>query len=143
MGWWACSIMGGDQPLDFLDNFARLTNARFLYKENQKPKGIEFFGYDFKIENVKLNKAELERSCQEDTQLQVLGVLFMALGVSVPQRLRNKILAALDQDEEWGKHSERKLYIQEYRKKLMAYDNKTPTHLTESGLLKKRKRKNK
>lgn len=138
MGWWSCTIMGGDSPLDYLDDFARLAEAPFLDEEDE-PQGIVFFGYDFDIAKVKKNKIALENSCKDDTKVQALGVLFLALGISISERFKNKIIKALDSDEDWDngendRDPERMMYVNEYRDKLKLYDNKTITHLSYEGL---------
>lgn len=154
MGWWSASILGGDEPLDYLGDLADICEVgnrddedEEFYK-NLPPEERELratlYDYAFTAEivnNPKTRKAMI-KYCQKaytpEIAYQVLGVILMATGAKIPKSLKNKIINSAETDE-WAnnKDEERVSFMQSFIAALNNYTDGKPVFTTVEGLFQK------
>lgn len=140
MGWWSCTIMGGDTPLDARDTIM------FDVLELDSDK---FFDDEYKFEDIqKLMLDNIERirytvpqyDWYEEIWDQVMGVLVMEYGMPTDnehvEALLERAKEAAAADEWATDDAERRMYIGNFHETLEAYDG-TPTTVKSEGLFEK------
>jgi len=131
MGSWSPTIMGGDDQLDALSYLISMCGIDYNdYLEDKKvltKKKIE--------NNLELIMKNLD--IDDYIYLQVFGILVLETGSYLSDDLKQMILNSIDyefsQIENWGEDIRelRKLYLNDYKNKILSYDQIQKTHLLE------------
>lgn len=85
MGWWATTILGGDEPFDLLDDLTSLLGLgdnRWFHPTDDTKKAVESFGVDRYVEFI--NTSAPYSSC---VAAQVVALVHMGSGVRLPDVL--------------------------------------------------------
>lgn len=138
MGWWSCTIMGGDTPLDVRDT------VLFDILELDSDDYFEDVYTPVVIGERMLNKLDAiedyDFSWAEEIGDQVLGVMVMEYGLPKDDervvRLIDRAKEAAAADEWATDDAERRMYIGNFHETLEAYDG-TPTTVKSEGLFDK------
>ncbi len=138
MGWWSCTIMGGDTPLDVRDT------VLFDILELDSDDYFEDVYTPVVIGERMLNKLDAiedyDFSWAEEIGDQVLGVMVMEYGLPKEDervvRLIDRAKEAAAADEWATDDAERRMYIGNFHETLEAYDG-TPTMVKSEGLFEK------
>jgi len=131
MGWWSTSIMGGDTPLDFEDEFFHACNVEKFPEEGGK---AELSKED--IANHLNEMLEYIHKTGDDQNIgyQVLAVLMLKAGAFISGDLQDFMMQACENDE-WSQESdERKLATDGLINALASYDNEHPIIIKSKGL---------
>ena len=137
MGWWSETILGGDTPLDYLGNLADLLKYETFYplEDIKDIAAVKRSICDFGLENL-VNQFVTETDSYRNIQLQVLGVVLMAVGMPIDKTLRQLLIEA-GLDDEWmseeGRSSDRGHHIHNYIDTVRDYDG-TPIMTNTEGL---------
>lgn len=122
MGWFSKHIMGGDESYD--------AKSKFLHVI-----GIKDYEDEKEIDPVALesNQHKMLSLSTSSVETQVLGLILMAYGAKMSDRVRAAVLSACDHDE-WSKEDlERRILVSEFRDIVESYgaDGKyVPTEAT-------------
>jgi hypothetical protein len=154
MGWWSASILGGDEPLDYLGDLADICGVGYRDKDEsedltklsaqEREARATLYDYAFSAEivNDSATRKQMIKYCQEayspEIAHQVLGVILMATGAKIPKTLKQKIVKSAQKDE-WANNpdEERMSYIQAFIAALNNYIDGTPVFTTVEGLFQK------
>ena len=131
MGWWSTSIMGGDSPLDFEDEFYGIAGVD-KYPErgtrNELSKEVVEKNFDKFVSVVK--KCDYE----PEVGWQVLAVVALSAGIDIPVSAMAEMKHACMNDP-WAKENDsRKRSVESLLDALNNY-NGTPIIITSKGLL--------
>ena len=141
MGWWSCTVLGGDTPLDYL---GVLAEDVFGAKRNEDMTGDCYYGHCYTRELLesKLDEAveylENDEYSESYVGFQVLGAMLLEVGANIPEAVRDRIIKAA-KDDEWAKsgHEERIFFMQDLIDKLQAHEAGQETELAHEGLWEK------
>ena len=127
MGWWSCNIMGGDTPLDCIENISDELGVSF---DDDTPEGDSdsHFGMyplskSILEKNMKMltTKMDAPKWYDKNISYQVLGMVVLYYGVKITKKLKTKIIAEAKKDE-WGRdEAERKVFIAKFINQLESY----------------------
>ena len=151
MGWWATTIMGGDTPLDFEDEFFELVGIKKSYEDNPTPES-DLPDLIFKFNKIFLNNKMIEiakrwigykKGKYMEDELnnmisigyQVLAYIFMTNGVKLDNDLKVKMLKWIPKDNWELSNLEREKNIKELIEKLTKYDGSVKIVLSNQNLL--------
>ena len=131
MGWWSTDIMGGDTPLDFEDAIYDIC------KIDKFPEEGGIANVPAVILEEKLD--EIISMIDADTYsagigYQVLAVLMMKAGATIPVEIKDEMIESCHQDEWADEDDERQTSINGLLEALALYDNKTPIIIKSKGL---------
>lgn len=151
MGWWSASILGGDEPLDYLGDLADIcgvgsreedTNKTLTPQEEQLASTL--YSYEFTAEIVNNSDTRIamlkycDKAYDKNIAYQVLGVILMATGGTISDSLKKKIIKSAENDEWAGsKDEERISYIQSFIAAVTNYTDGVPVYTTTEGLFQK------
>jgi len=129
MGWWSADIMGGDTPMDME---IVIYQALDLDTDSPLPKEIDLEPMLKKV------KDDDEYWLGEGANIfyQVLGVMMMKYGCTIPDHLKNQMIDAAKNDE-WAKEDgedERKDVMTGFIQALELYDGTKPIVIRSRGL---------
>lgn len=131
MGWWSTSIMGGDTPLDFEDEFFGICKVEKFPEEGgmaSLTKEDIANHLDEMLEVVHKWKSE------QNIGYQVLAVTMLKAGAFISGDLRDFMMQACENDE-WAQESdERKVATDGLFNALASYDNEHPIIIKSQGL---------
>lgn len=143
MGWWSETIMGGDEPLDWVAELAEACGI----KDTNFDDDSNFHGFVFTANKIEKNLGKLLKTVEASRYFsgpligyQVLAILIMHHGATFPAKTRKLILAKVDEylasDEwkEWCGSSKRYGYVKNLTNTIKDYKNGTPTQIKEEGL---------
>lgn len=141
MGWWACTIAGGDQPLDtiadieehlqgympkeFLASFEDEDALRVLTCLEEEVGSDIYVAYQNALKIADMDKFF---SSDDEVDLQVLAQVYLGLGAEITDAERQIFIDAGMRDEWAGNSEERRSYILAY---INAVKNYTGTPLFE------------
>lgn len=128
MGWWSTDIMGGHTPLDME---IIIYQALDLEMDSPLPKEIDL---EPMLKKVK-NDDEYWLGEGANIFYQVLGVMMMKYGCTIPDHLKKQMIESAKNDE-WAKEDgadKRKDVMNNFIKALKSYDG-TPIKITSKGL---------
>ena len=146
MGWWDSGVLGGDEALDALSDFAGICECPVSETANETvPGSAMYYGYGFTRKMVEANISAMRKRCSASYDghvgLQVLGLIIMSVGAEVDDFLHRSILkAATDEDQEamgWNDPAERRGAIVEFAGAWRGHKPGQVTVLTQHGLLEK------
>ena len=143
MGWWSCTIMGGDTPWDARGDMHDAVGLRTeeLYPDSDDERvSDEYIHEHIKASvpamiDVALNNTD---NWYPGVYKQVLGVMVMSAGCDPEDedvKLALKIAKEGAEEDEWD-DDERRAYVADFVKMLDAYDG-TPQEPKEEGLFEK------
>lgn len=150
MGWWSASVLGGDEPLDYLGDLAKICEVDCDSDDIENPdisenfrKSLEtLYHYSFtdKIVNDKI--IQMVKYCEKascpEIAYQVLGVILMATGANISQSLKNTMIESAQKDAKANKdHPDRVMVMKEFIQALELYKNKKPFFIGSEGLFQK------
>ncbi len=120
MGWWSCTVMGGDEPLDDLSIFGDECCINFDAEEDES-----LHGWAFTREMVEGNIDKLVKAAGNDAIMwHVLGVIIMWTGAEMSDRIRKMVIKAANGDpwaNEEGWSSERGKHVEAFVKTVEGY----------------------
>lgn len=134
MGWWSVTILGGDLPLDILDEIESRTGLNDLYPFAEMSQDTKE-----KLKNQLNQKIDLwteeilssSESTEQNVVLQVLALISLAAGSNISSELKLRFLEAAKNDE-WANSTEndpdvpqRKLIMQQLIDALVTHDGKS------------------
>jgi hypothetical protein len=131
MGWWSTSIMGGDTPLDFEDDFFGIC------KVEKFPEGggmATLTKEDFTNHLDKMLECIHKYKGEENIGYQVLAVLMLKAGAFISGDLRDFMMQACENDEWAQENEERKVETDGLFNALASYDNEHPIIIKSKGL---------
>jgi hypothetical protein len=131
MGWWSTSIMGGDTPLDFEDDFFDIC------KVEKFPEGggmATLTKEDFTNHLDKMLECIHKYKGEENIGYQVLAVLMLKAGAFISGDLRDFMMQACENDEWAQENEERKVETDGLFNALASYDNEHPIIIKSKGL---------
>ncbi len=144
MGWWSCTIMGGDTPLDAQGDMQDAVGLRTeeLYPDSNDERVSD----EYIHEQIKANVPAMidvalsnsDNSWYPGVYKQVLGVMVMSAGCDPADedvKLALKIAKEGAEDDDWD-DDERREYIAAFIKQLDEYDG-TPQDPKSEGLFEK------
>ena len=127
MGWWSCSIMGGDTPLDYVGTIAKVV---FGLDHDYDVEPETFFGFLFTKEMLekegvhdKIQKA-IPQWMREDTIFgQVVGAIYLWTGARMPQSIKENVLHHAKEElagteKGWHNPEEREMYLRDFIEKV-------------------------
>jgi hypothetical protein len=158
MGWWSCTILGGDSPLDLLSEIEGIIN--YSYKENnndddffslyplsQMAKNDELresiknaliridensaYYFDDKVKDWKL------RNDDKSIFYQIICSIYMASGTPIEDDLLKNGIDAGKNDSWASESDERASYIDAYLDALKGYNHENPIYENTEGLFSK------
>ena len=107
MGWWNASILGGDEPLDYLADFEEMADVADLYPlENAEVAALETLRL-FLNDNLAALVADAVTD-ESPIHAQVLAVLVLASGAFLDEASMESLTAAAWRDE-WATRDEDRL----------------------------------
>jgi len=120
MGWWSCTVMGGDEPLDDLGVYGDVLGIKF-----DIDKEPNLHGYTFTRKMVEASIDKLVDAAGNDAVMwQVLGVILMWAGAGFSDEIRREIINAAHADpwvNEVGWQSERGGHLEAFIKTVEEY----------------------
>ena len=137
MGWWSCTIMGGDSPLDWLGSLMDVCGIEFDYGCGDET----YHGYLLDRDKIEAKTNAMlkcaTKGYESSIGLQVLGAVLMEVGAPIDAKLKRTIIRAA-KDDEWmleeGRGSERGKYVMEFIEKIKAHKTGESTELAYEGL---------
>ena len=131
MGWWDASVMGGDTPMDWEGILCDKMGGHFDDDE----------GHVYTREQLEAELGELltyitAHSLDPHIGLQVLGVLALKVGATLPDRVKAKIIEAAEKDP-WAAENdrERKAHMQDLIEKIRVHEPGQKTGVPGKGLI--------
>lgn len=136
MGWWSATILGGDEPLDYMGDIVGMVCE----------KTVPWNGWDSNLPALKdgLEGTDEQRfldfiitAYTPAIAAQCVAYAHMACGASLPPVLRTLASATCKVVKElsWEKPEERRAYLEQFLEMILNYDDKTPQRPPEEGLL--------
>jgi hypothetical protein len=130
MGWWSADIFGGDTPLDEVYELEQMIGVEDIYPiERWDDDVLEAVTQGlFKCRDSlahKMEKGLAEGSSYGAVFAQIVGAIWMATGLPMPDEIRAATLRGCDDDEwmrEEGTLSERGRIITAFRETVEQYD---------------------
>ncbi len=118
MGWWSYNVMGGDTPLDHLDNIAEICG---LHRTADNPYNFTKDILEKNLERIALN-IQNDDMFTDDNEIawQVLGHLVLEHNIDLPPAIRGYIIASFEWDEYAKRKPERKQVMEDYVSRLRA-----------------------
>lgn len=116
MGWWSDNVMGGDTPLDYLNEIAEICGLHITagnpYRFNKEI-------LETNLERIALN-IQNNKVFEDDNEIawQVLGHLVIEHDVSLPEAIKGYILASFEWDVLSKKNTKRKNIMDSYIERL-------------------------
>jgi len=141
MGWWSCTVMGGDTPLDLQADLIETAGTDYEYFQDKlnfdmtklKDGFTEHLGEMIMFCENRQN----DRFCDErNVAFQVLGAITMEAGTTIPDSVRTKIIDGAKNDGWAYNDSERKQHMDAFISVVETYDN-TPTKIPYESLFQK------
>lgn len=117
MSWWSEAIMGGDSPLDCLDDLAEVCGVEF---DPESDEG--FHCHLFTRAKLEASMDKIKKSLRKSTDPiygQVVGATFLWAGAEMPEELKTRVTDDAKKDT-WAAEGdvERKRYIDEFIEKV-------------------------
>ncbi len=121
MGWWSCTVCGGDEPMDYLDEMEDIIGLPTFNEDTDEP-----IKYTLKQQQDAVNKninklvkcADKKRS---EIAFQMLGVVIITNGAKMTASLRDMIIASIKCDEWAYESAERKAYMNSFKRQVQRY----------------------
>ncbi len=145
MGWWSETVMGGDPPLDWRYDFAKLLGV--YHAEAETNDEAHAFTRDVVEQNLdKMVKyiREVHDRRPDNTQYinvgwQVFAYIVLKCGAEIPESLRERMIRAAQDDESdsWIDSGLRRAYMKDLIDKLRAHTPGVCVELAEEGLIEK------
>ena len=136
MGWWSCTVMGGDTPLDLQADLIETAGVKYEYFQDKLDFDMTALKDDFNRDLGKMImycEAQTNDYDYRNIAFQVLGAITMEAGATLPDSVRTKITDGAKNDE-WAESSdERKMYMDAFILVVGTYDN-TPTEIEYESL---------
>lgn len=118
MGWWGFTIMGGNPPMDWEDNFNDITGAR-PYED----KPIPLTG--LMVDEHLYEMVALIQKDKDDPNIgwQVLGVMILTTGAKMPIEIRENIVKNIYDEniDGWDKPNDRKFFLDHFKVQVENY----------------------
>jgi len=136
MGWWSCTVMGGDTPLDLQADLIEETGIKYCDFQDE---------HDFDMtalkEDMTRDLGKMIMYCEKQTNdydyrniaFQVLGAITMEAGVLLDDSVRAKIIDGAKNDEWATEDAERKQFMDAFILQVQTYENK-PTQIAYESL---------
>lgn len=150
MGWWSASVLGGDEPLDYLGDLANICEVDCDTEDIENPdisenfrKSLEtLYHYPFTDDIVNNKITQMVKYCEKaycpEIAYQVLGVILMATGSNIPKSLKKTIIESAKKDAKANKkQKDRVMVMNELIQALDLYKNKKPFFIGSEGLFQK------
>jgi hypothetical protein len=136
MGYSGLGIINGDYPMDMIHNIMTMIDA----EQDEDTGEFSVKDGDTIAERLTKRQDELLAHCKKDGSSAwkkkygeqyiatlVLGTVMVRNGASINAKTMKALINACDKDP-WGKNElERRIYLEDFKEILSAYDNKTPT----------------
>ena len=148
MGWWDTGIMDGDTPCDIMSGIKDFLQTPIDpddkvgdYRSDDAVEAKHVEGKLLEVEEF-LRRTWFRDESYRWISYEVLGFLVLRLGVTLPEALRETIIAAVYVEmtsrrmQGWRNPAERFQVLREFLAELEAYDG-TPTELQSTGLFEK------
>ena len=140
MGWWSTSVLGGDQPLDVLNEIERLLDVKDLYPlesiSTRKRKKVQK-NWDWKKVADWLCGKPNEKGMYhiDHIDVQVLVCVGLACGVKFSNFHKSEFSTIIDKDP-WAKEDEnRKQSMDALKEALLSYEEGVPTFVDNLGVI--------
>jgi len=101
MGWWDDGVMGGDTPLDFMSDVARVIGAKY---DGGNPEVIT----KARLERGAAKLLRLAQGLTDDDRAimaQVIGWLFLTRGARLTPKLKQEVLRGIGEDA-WAREGD-------------------------------------
>ena len=126
MGWWATTILGGDEAFDLLDDLATAVGlpdrGGWQVPTENSRRLVESFGVKRYVSFV--SDVSPYNAC---VAAHVMGVLHLAQGVELPATLRDLVLqACVEPGNQWKDPLDRKRKLDEFARLVENYDPASP-----------------
>ena len=142
MGWFSCTVMGGDPPMDAyadLIDMCGVSYSDILDEAIDNDRDVDLT----KIKaNLHSHLTELVTLCEsydgdyKNISFQVLGVVLMEAGVVIPDSIKRKIINGAKNDEWAQSDGERRSYMEVFIDQIVKYEG-NPTSVAYEGLFDK------
>ena len=137
MGWWSCTVMGGDTPMDFNADLIETAGVDYEYFQDELKFDLTSIKDDLHRRlNEMIMYCEGHHFDDRNIAFQVLGSVLMEAGVLIPDSVKKKIITGAREDEWALEDSERKQYMNAFIAQVEVYDG-TPTEIAYEGLFDK------
>ena len=123
MGWWSCTVCGGDEPLDYLGAMEDLIGLPSYDVKTGEDKTYTLAQRrDAVNNNIDKLVAYAERQLDDsEISYQVLGVIIIGNGAKLTAKLRDRIVQAIKADEWAMENKERKVYMNAFKRQIKRY----------------------
>jgi hypothetical protein len=133
MGWWSKTIMGGDSPLDFEDNFYHICKVEKWPEGKRGMAPLPKNAIESNL-NLLIDDINREEGWYQQIGYQVLAVKMLQVGCEISEGLKAKMIQTCNEDEWAQEDAEREKHCKGLARKLKAHTN-VPTEVESKGLL--------
>lgn len=143
MGWWSCTVMGGDDPLDWLSDLASVCGVGFVEGDDDEAWEQSFHGFmltrgavEAHLDALVQHLESIDARPYDNARIpvQVLGAMILWTGAAIPDALRERIIASAEGDEWAAENEERAHYIARFVVALRQHEAGKRTDIDSEGL---------
>jgi hypothetical protein len=132
MGWWSTDVLGGDPPLDAICVIEDKVGMGNLYPPASL--SADERSALAKVLTEEVSSELFDEFTVDFVSIQVLGVMIMASGGEMTDRVRAGVINAAGEDE-WAKEdSERRAVMDQLTEAVSGYSSGVPTDTAHQGL---------